>query len=46
MVFYIMTAPRDAAAVLHTAVGWLGALDKGLSDVVTETISSVSHRRP
>ncbi|WP_007512853.1 MULTISPECIES: hypothetical protein [Pseudofrankia] len=41
VVFYVMTAPSDAAAIVHTAVGWLGALGNGVSTVVTDTTSSV-----
>jgi len=37
VVFYAVTAPSEAAAVLHTAFGWLGALGNGLSEVVTQT---------
>ncbi|WP_285222971.1 hypothetical protein [Frankia nepalensis] len=40
MAFYVVTAPSDAAAAVHTAFGWLGALGNGLSTVVTDTTSS------
>ncbi|ADP81179.1 hypothetical protein [Pseudofrankia inefficax] len=38
--FYVVTAPTEAAAFLHTAAGWLGALGNGLSTVVTDTTNS------
>ncbi len=40
VIFYVVTAPSDAASVVHTAFGWLGALGNGLSEVVSDTASS------
>jgi hypothetical protein len=34
-IFYLATAPTDAADVVHSTIGLLGDVGRGLSDFVT-----------
>jgi hypothetical protein len=38
--FFVVTSPSDAAALVHTAFGWLGQIGTGFSDFVSQTTGS------
>jgi hypothetical protein len=35
-IFYLATAPTDAADVVHSTIGFLGSVGHGLSNFVTD----------